>query len=405
MKNHRRKAFLILEDGTVFRGESFGAEGTVVGEICFNTSMTGYQEILTDPSYKGQIVCLTYPEIGNYGINPFDHQSKAVQVAGLVIRSLSPIASNWRSFCNLSDFLKKEGVVGIKKVDTRQLTLHIREAGVLRGVLTTEDMERMDAMGLAHRWDYSKIDFIAQVTTPAFYKWNEEELLDPIIERMGVENPLTEEKKCLIEKWKSNLRRLDPPLYRLAVLDFGVKFSTLRYLRRQGFDLYVFPAYTSSKAVLDSDPDGIFLSNGPGDPALFEKLHSKIKSLLGKKPLFGICLGHQLLAIALGAKTFKLRFGHRGANHPVKNLFDSTIKITSQNHGYAVCADSLPEGLKISEINLNDGTIEGFIHESLPLFSVQYHPEAAPGPHDALDYFKLFFNKVQNDKSKKSSEW
>ncbi|TFE66544.1 glutamine-hydrolyzing carbamoyl-phosphate synthase small subunit [Methylacidiphilum caldifontis] len=399
MKKYPRKAFLILEDGTVFEGESFGAEGTVVGEVCFNTSMTGYQEILTDPSYRGQIVCLTYPEIGNYGINPFDHQSRAIQVSGLVIRSLSPVASNWRSFWSLPDFLKNEGVMGIQKVDTRRLTLHLREAGVLRGVLTTEDMERKDAMKLAHGWDYSKIDFIAELTTPRMYRWNEEELFNPIIEQMAKAIPLTEGKKELIRKWREKLKQQAQPSYRLAVLDFGVKFSTLRYLRQQGFDLYVFPAYASSQAVLDIDPDGIFLSNGPGDPALFKKLHAQIKPLLGKKPIFGICLGHQLLAIALGAQTFKLRFGHRGANHPVKNLFDSTIKITSQNHGYAVSADTLPEGLKVSEINLSDGTIEGFVHESFPLFSVQYHPEASPGPHDALSYFEFFFNKVKGNKT------
>jgi carbamoyl-phosphate synthase small subunit len=398
MKKHKKKAFLVLEDGRVFAGESFGAEGTVIGEICFNTSMTGYQEILTDPSYRGQIVCLTYPEIGNYGLCPFDHQSRDIQVAGLIIRSLSPIPSSWRAFCSLPEFLKQKGVIGIQGVDTRRLTLHIREAGVLRAVLTTEDMERTEAVALTQNWDYSKVDFIAQVTTPVPYRWDEIEALKPIIEEMKGADGWDAHKKELIEKWTQRLTRLAPPIYRLAVMDFGVKFSTLRYLRRKGFDLHVFPAYASAKRILESDPDAIFLSNGPGDPAFFERLHAEIKPLLGARPVFGICLGHQLIAIALGARTFKLRFGHRGANHPVKNLFDSTIKITSQNHGYAVCAESIPDCLKISEINLNDGTIEGMVHKTKPIFSVQYHPEAAPGPHDALGYFEVFFNKVRASK-------
>ncbi|MDD2676882.1 MAG: glutamine-hydrolyzing carbamoyl-phosphate synthase small subunit [Methylacidiphilaceae bacterium] len=369
-----KEAVLVLEDGEFFRGRAVGREGTVLGEVCFNTSMAGYQEVLTDPSYRGQLVAMTFPEIGNYGVNPFDDQSSRVQVAGFLMRELSERASSWRATGTLREYLTKAGVVAVDGIDTRRLTLRLREQGVCRGVLSTEPIEVAEAVAMAKGWSYGGRDFVKEVTCPESYAWEGHQAADDPwekeegeAERVGTRSPL-----------------------RLAAFDFGVKYATLRLLRRAGFAVRVVPAGTRPEEILASGVDAVFLSNGPGDPAALPLLHRTVRELVGKKPIFGICLGHQLLAFALGGRTFKLKFGHRGANHPVAELMTKRVKITSQNHGYAVDPESLPLGVRVREVSLNDGTCEAMAHEELPIFSVQYHPEAAPGPNDGLDWFPIF---------------
>ncbi|QSR85235.1 glutamine-hydrolyzing carbamoyl-phosphate synthase small subunit [Methylacidimicrobium sp. B4] len=369
-----KEAVLVLEDGEVFRGRAAGSEGTVVGEVCFNTAMSGYQEVLTDPSYRGQLVAMTFPEIGNYGVNPFDDQSSRVQVAGFLMRELSERASSWRATATLRDYLTGARVVAADGIDTRRLTLRLREHGVCRGVLSTEPIELAQAVAMARGWSYGERDFVREVTCPQAYAWET--------------HPAAEDswEKEVNEEGRGATR---PPL-RLAALDFGIKYATLRLLRRAGFAVRVVPAGTPPEEILASGIDAVFLSNGPGDPAALPSLHRTVRALVGKKPIFGICLGHQLLAFALGGRTFKLKFGHRGANHPVADLVTKMVRITSQNHGYAVDPESLPPGVRVREVSLNDGTCEAMAHEELPIFSVQYHPEAAPGPNDGLGWFSAF---------------
>lgn len=382
-------ALLALEDGRVFRGESFGATGTTTGEICFNTSMTGYQEILTDPSYRGQIVTMTYPEIGNYGVNTIDVESDSPQVRGFVIEELSPVVSNWRSDSDLATYLKSNGILGIQGIDTRALTRHLRTRGAMRACITTETQVDDEAVALARKASYEGVDFVKEVSTAAKFGWDpESQLSRRWIQKLGGEDSPGEADA------KGNMfEALPDPLHTLAAIDFGMKKNILRSLRRNGFDVTVVPSTATAEEILALGTDGIFLSNGPGDPEALEYARGTVRDLVGKKPIFGICLGHQILALALGAKTFKLKFGHRGANQPVKDLRSGQVAITSQNHGYAVDPKSLPEGVEVTHVNLNDGTCAGLRDDARSAFSVQYHPEAAPGPHDA-DYFFSEFAKV-----------
>ncbi|MDX2081433.1 MAG: glutamine-hydrolyzing carbamoyl-phosphate synthase small subunit [Terrimicrobiaceae bacterium] len=380
-------AILALEDGRIFRGEGFGASGTAAGEICFNTSMTGYQEILTDPSYRGQIVAMTYPEIGNYGVNTLDVESDTPHVRGFVIEELSPVISSWRSEGGLSEYLARHGIPGIQGIDTRALTRHLRTRGAMRACLSTVVTDADEAVRVAREVPYEGVDFVREVTPPAPYAWDPEAKLsrDWILPGSG---------EAETDTMGNAFRPLPPPALRLVALDFGMKKNILRSLRQQGFDVKVVPATTPAADILAMDPDGIFLSNGPGDPQALDYAHQTVRDLLGRKPLFGICLGHQVLAIALGGRTFKLKFGHRGANQPVKDLRTGKIAITSQNHGYAVDPDSLPSHVEVTHINLNDGTVAGLRHRDCAASSVQYHPEASPGPHDAAPFFSEFAKEV-----------
>ena len=353
------EALLALEDGRVFRGRSFGAPGERCGEAVFNTSMTGYQEILTDPSYTGQIVTMTYPLIGNYGVNPEDAESARVRVEGLIVKECCRVPSNWRSRQALPEYLQEHGVVGIEGVDTRALTLHIRTAGAMKAAASTLGRSADELVQMARDWEgLVGRDLITQASTPERYTWD------------GSEGG-----------------RL-----RVVVYDFGVKFNMLRLLAERGCEVVVVPATTPAEEALALEPDGFLMSNGPGDPAGAPHVAAEVRKLLDRdKPLFGICMGQQILALALGGKTFKLKFGHRGANHPVQELSTKRVDITSQNHGFCVDIDSLPaDDIELTHINLNDQTLEGFRHKHLPLFSVQYHPEASPGPHDAAILFDRF---------------
>lgn len=364
------KAFIALEDGTVFEGKSFGAGGEVTGEVVFNTSMTGYQEILTDPSYKGQIVTMTYPLIGNYGINPQDIESSKVQVEGFIVKELCRYPSNYRSCKNLEDYLKENNIIGVEGVDTRALTKHIRVAGAMKGIISTEDLDRKRLVRKAKN-SPSLIgrDLVKEVTCDQTYVW---------------EQPRYEMR---------NTR------YEVVAIDCGIKFNILRMLTERGSNVTVVPASTDAKTILGMKPDGLFLSNGPGDPEGVPYVVETVKKLVGKLPVFGICFGHQMLGLALGGRTFKLKFGHRGANHPVKDLSTNKIEITVQNHGFCVDMDSLPKDeVEITHINLNDHTCEGFKHKKYPVFSVQYHPEASPGPHDASYLFKQFIDMMKEVK-------
>ncbi len=377
------KALLALEDGSVFRGEAFGGGGTFEGEVCFNTSMTGYQEILTDPSYKGQMVAMTYPEIGNYGIAPEDEESYRPHVGGLIVRELSPVASNWRSRETLDNYLTRHGIPGIKGIDTRALTKKLRVKGSMKGLLTTEPLGDAAAVERARAWrGLEGMDYVKEVTHAEAFDWDE----------AGERSRHWRDRHELGADPESG--RLEAVRYRIVAFDFGIKYNILRSLRRHGFAVRVVPAMTTAAEVMECNPDGIFLSNGPGDPAALDYAHRAVHGLLGKKPIFGICLGHQILGHALGGRTFKLKFGHRGGNQPVQDVSTGRVTITSQNHGFAVDPETLPAGeVEVSHVNLNDGTCEGLRHRLYPAFSVQYHPEAAPGPHDA-DYFFGEFGKL-----------
>ena len=362
-----------LEDGTILRGRGFGQEGWVAAEMCFNTSMTGYEEILTDPSYRGQVVALTCPEIGNTGINPEDEESDRVQVAGLLVRRLSRRASNWRNRESLEVYLQRNKVPAVEGVDTRALTRKLRTQGAMKGVLATNGMSGEEAVRKAREWvGLGATDYVGEVTTKKSFEW------DP-------------EGKDFPGKLGSETRKMPAVRHRVAAIDCGMKRNILRLLRAQGIQPVVFPAKAKAEEILKANVDGVFLSNGPGDPAVPTYVHATVRELIGKKPIFGICLGHQMLAHALGAKTFKLKFGHRGGNQPVKDLTSGKVSITSQNHGYAVDPKTLPVGKAVvSHVNLNDGTCEGIRLVSGEAFSVQYHPEAAPGPHDAGYFFRQF---------------
>jgi carbamoyl-phosphate synthase small subunit len=382
-------ALLALEDGRIFRGESFGAVGTAAGEICFNTSMSGYQEILTDPSYRGQIVAMTYPEIGNYGVNGLDVESDGPQVRGFVIEELSPVTSSWRCDGSLQDYLAQHGIPGIQGIDTRALTRHLRTRGAMRACISSEITDEAEAVKCAREVPYEGVDFVKEVTPTAAYRWDPEQTASRawVVQGSGAVPEGADAKGNVFEP-------LPPAIHKLAAIDFGMKKNILRSLRRNGFDVTVVPATATAEEVLAVGADGIFLSNGPGDPEALGYAHETVRGLIGKKPIFGICLGHQLMALALGGKTFKLKFGHRGANQPVKDLRSGKIAITSQNHGYAVDPASLPEDVEVTHVNLNDGTVAGLRHKTHRAFSVQYHPEASPGPHDAEDFFREFAKEV-----------
>jgi carbamoyl-phosphate synthase small subunit len=391
-------ALLALEDGRVFRGEAFGAAGTTTGEICFNTSLSGYQEVLTDPSYFGQIVAMTNPHIGNYGINVLDEEARGPQVRGLVIEELSEAPSNWRSEESLHDYLHRHGIPGIQEVDTRALTKHLRQAGAMKACLTTEAMTPEQAVERARRGDgVVGMDFVREVTPKQAFDWDPTDAESRPWKLTQAGNQAGELRDAL-----GNAFGFLPPVrHHVVAYDFGMKRNILRGLRQRGLAVRVVPADTSAEEVLDMDPDGIFLSNGPGDPGALDYIHKSVRSLLGKKPIFGICLGHQILGYALGGKTFKLKFGHRGGNQPVKDLTTGRVSITAQNHGFAVDPESLPADVEVTHINLNDGTVEGLRSKSMPVFSVQYHPEAAPGPHDAEYFFDQFANLIDETAAKR----
>jgi carbamoyl-phosphate synthase small subunit len=380
------RALLALEDGRYFEGESFGATGSCVGEICFNTAMTGYQEVLTDPSYHGQIVAMTYPLIGNYGINSLDQESRSPHVRGFVIEELTEVPSNWRSEMSLGEYLRKWNVPGANGIDTRALTRHLRTRGAMKACLTTEEISPEDATQRAIEGKgVIGMDYVREVSTDKIYRWDPEDKLSA---------PWSIQKSPDGE----GRRALPRARFRIAAYDYGIKQNILRLLRQKGFEVTVVPASTPAEEVLALDPDGVFLSNGPGDPAALAYAHKTVRDLMGQKPIFGICLGHQILGFAFGGSTFKLKFGHRGANQPVKDLRSGKVAITAQNHGFAVDAESLPSDVEVTHINLNDGTVEGMRHKKFPIFSVQYHPEAAPGPHDATYFFDQFAELIEKHK-------
>jgi carbamoyl-phosphate synthase small subunit len=383
------KAILALEDGRYFEGEAFGAAETHTGEICFNTSMTGYQEVLTDPSYRGQIVTMTYPLIGNYGINRLDNESEAPHVRGFVIEELCSTPSNWRSEESLDDYLKRWKIPGIQGIDTRALTKHLRTLGAMRAVITSETATVAEAVRLAQESPpMSGSDFVKEVSTEKAYHWDAQSMDS---RKWDIPNP----SQGTTSDGAGVFHPLAPARHRVVAFDFGIKRNILRCLRQEGFDVQVVPSTTKAEDVLAMKPDGVFLSNGPGDPAALEYIHKEVSKLVGKKPIFAICLGHQILGHVFKGKTFKLKFGHRGGNQPVKDLRTGRVSITAQNHGFAVEDASLPSNVEVTHINLNDNTVEGLRHKDHPVFSVQYHPEAAPGPNDASYFFKEFANLIE----------
>ena len=375
-------AVFALEDGSVFRGYAFGANKTVCGEAVFNTSMTGYQEVLTDPSYFGQIVTMTAVEIGNYGVNKADEESDGIKVRGFVVKNLSPVTSSWRSEMSLDDYLLKNGIPGISGVDTRAITKKLRSAGAMKACLSTEDISDEEAVKRAKEWSgLVGVDYVKEVTCKKPFHFDTQKIDVKPFTVVGTSlydfNPTTPKFKC-------------------AAIDFGAKLSIFKRLSFHGFDVTVFPAGSSAEEIMDFDPQAIFLSNGPGDPSAVTYAHKCVAKLIQKYPTFGICFGHQVITHAIGAKTYKLKFGHRGGNQPVKNLETGLVSITSQNHGFASDAEAVKNaGGIVTEINLNDGTVEGLRHKDLPVFSVQYHPEAAPGPNDADKLFTDFYYLVQ----------
>jgi carbamoyl-phosphate synthase small subunit len=357
------RAFLILEDGRTFRGDGFGAEGLAPGEVVFNTALTGYQEILTDPSYAGQVVALTYPHIGNYGVNDDDVESRGIFLTALVVRSYEDFYSNWRATASLGEYLERYGVVGLSGVDTRALTRHIREAGAMRGAVAVGPRDEGEVL--------------------------EQVLASPPMAGRDLVRDVTRDGAEVFQPAEDETR------WRVAALDCGLKNNIVRQLARRGVEVSVFPATATADEISASRADGLFVSNGPGDPAALPYVVDVVKSFLGRMPIFGICLGHQILGLALGGRTYKLKFGHHGANHPVKNLATGRVEITSQNHGFAVDAASLPAGVRVTHVNLNDDTVEGLRADDYAAMSLQYHPEAAPGPHDASYNFDVFLEMLE----------
>jgi carbamoyl-phosphate synthase small subunit len=373
-------AILALEDGSVYRGRGFGAPAQACGEVCFNTSMTGYQEILTDPSYKAQIVTMTCPLIGNYGVNEQDIESWQPQVAGFAIRELSPVVSNWRAQGSLAEYLEKNGIPGIQGIDTRALTKKLRVRGALNGFIAAPAVPDGEAVARARNWPgLAGVDYVKEVTHKKPFLWDEGGGLSARFEL--ARNPQQFKEPAV----------LPPAEIPIVAFDFGMKYNILRRLRQHGFRVQVVPATTTAAQALEFEPAGIFLSNGPGDPSALGYAVQAVRGLVNHGiPVFGICLGHQILGQAFGGKTFKLKFGHRGANQPVKDLESGKVEITAQNHGFAVDPATLPSDVVVDRINLNDQTVEGFRHKTKPVFCVQYHPEASPGPHDSTPLFAQF---------------
>src|SRR5436190_8368668 len=382
-------AILALEDGTVYQGTGFGARASACGEVCFNTSMTGYQEILTDPSYKGQIVTMTYPHIGNYGVNKVDMESWRPHVAGFVVRELSLVISNWRSDFTVAQYLEDNGIPGIEGIDTRALTKKLRVRGALKGFISTENVSVADAIKRAQEWPgLVGVDYVKEVTHKEPFLWDAE---DQESADFGLVKGTTAGDPRHVRA------KLPPADIPIVAYDFGMKYNILRRLRQQGFKVQVVPATTPASEALKYKPAGVFLSNGPGDPSALPYAAQAVRDVVASGvPTFGICLGHQILGLALGGKTFKLKFGHRGGNQPVKDLETGKVEITSQNHGFAVDAKSLPTDVSVNRINLNDQTVEGMRHKTKPIFCVQYHPEASPGPHDSNPLFAEFRKLVES---------
>ncbi len=350
------KALVALSDGTVFHGSAFGAPGESLGEMVFNTSMTGYQEVLTDPSYAGQIVSMTYPMIGNYGVTPNDEESSKPQVRGFIVKECSRIYSSWRAKASLPEYLQNHGIIGIEGIDTRELTRMVRTRGTMNAIVSTEDLNPESLVKKAIAWDgLDGLDMASRVSCEHSYV-------------ASVENPS----------------------YHVVALDFGIKRNIVNCLNKIGCDVTVVPAKATADEILALKPDGIFLSNGPGDPRPLHQAISTCKNLIGEKPIFGICLGHEILGLALGCKIIRLKYGHRGANQPIKDKATGRIFITSENHGWAIDPRSLPDNINITRVNLNDGCVEGLEHTDLPVFSIQCHPEASPGPHDSMPLFQHF---------------
>lgn len=384
-RRKRRRALLALEDGTVFWGWSFGSGRDALGEAVFNTSMTGYQEILTDPSYTGQLVTMTYPLIGNYGVNERDVESHAPQVEAFIVRELCRFPSNWRATSSLDDYLRKNDIPGIEGVDTRALTRHIRTAGAMRAALSSTVLDPAELVRRAQQWSgMAGLDLVSKVTPKVSRRWPESE--------------------GLCASWqRRNPAAAGPPAerYRVVAVDYGAKFNILRILQTLGCDLDLVPASLAAQEILLLSPDGVFLSNGPGDPAAVTYAIETVRGLLGRVPIFGICLGHQILGLAAGAKTFKMKFGHRGGNHPVKEVDTGRVCITSQNHGFCVDVHTLDlSEVRVTHVNLNDDSVEGMAFLSVPAFSVQYHPEASPGPHDSMPLFEKFLSLMTSWRSR-----
>jgi carbamoyl-phosphate synthase small subunit len=385
-----KPAVLALEDGSIFRGAAFGADATIAGECVFNTSMTGYQEILTDPSYFGQIVTMTAVQIGNYGVNDEDTEATAPKANGLVVRELSPVVSNWRSQMSLDAYLRKYGIPGIAEVDTRALTKKLRVDGAMKSCLSTLPLSDEEAVKRARAWrDMAGADYVRDVTCKAPYIWS-------------ASDPQNHNAPYFPVGTTMNAPGVPAKKFRVAAFDYGAKHSIYRKLVNHGFEVQVFPAAATAEQVREHKPDAVFLSNGPGDPAALPYIHKTVTGLVPDFPIFGICLGHQMITHALGGSTFKLKFGHRGGNQPVKNLETGKVSITAQNHGFATDPKSIENrGAMVTEISLNDNTVEGLRHKELPIFCVQYHPEAAPGPNDADPLFVDFYKMVEKRKAGK----